>query len=452
MTQVNHALLLSSVIGATLWAAAAHAAETPAAAASSTPSQAQATAPESTTWDGALMGGKVKLDFRYRFEEVDQEGFARDAYASTLRTRLGYTTAEWHGLSAMFEAANVLVVGQYDLYNSTTNGAIDRPIVQDPKYTEVNQAWLQYKLGSFTGIGGRQVINLDNQRFVGNVGWRQNDQTYDAVTVKLGAIPRTQFFYSWVGNVNRITGPDNGRPITATSGFPGDLGSRSSLVNAKIDLGAIGSLVLFNYYLSFEGDQPYPPARTKNLSNNSYGFYYTGNYKFSETTKLNWTGSYAEQSEAGASQLDYDASYYLLEAGLGVQNFGVKVGWEVLGGNDEPGTTGFQTPLATLHAFQGWADKFTTTPQAGVEDFYVGGSANFGDLALQLIWHDFQAESRIAPTLTYGPEYGSEWDASAGYKFGAKKNYEVLLKFADYSADEFATDTTKTWLQFTATF
>jgi hypothetical protein len=445
MTHVNRNALLSTVITATLCAAAPRAAEAqaaPAAAPAQTPAAAAPAAP--TTWDGALLGGKVKLDFRYRFENVDQEGFDDDAYASTLRTRLGYTTAEWHGLSAGLEAANVLVVGQYDLYNSTTNGATDRPVVADPKYTESNQAWLQYKLGAFTGIGGRQVINLDNQRFVGNVGWRQNDQTYDAVTLKLGAIPRVQLFYSWVGNVNRITGEDDG-PLPG--GFPGDLASSSNLFNAKLDLGAFGSLVLFDYYLNFEGDHPYQPAKTKNLSSNSYGFLYSGSYKFSETTKLNWTGSYAEQSEAGASQLDYDASYYLLEAGVGVKNFGAKVGWEVLGGNDEPGTTGFQTPLATLHAFQGWADKFLTTPQAGVEDFYIGGSANFGDFALQLVWHDFQAEADTA-----NDEYGSEWDASVGYKFGKKKNYEALLKYADYDADEFATDTTKTWLQFTATF
>jgi hypothetical protein len=59
------------------------------------------------------------------------------------------------------------------------------------------------------------------------------------------------------------------------------------------------------------------------------------------------------------------------------------------------------------------------------------------------VWHDFAAETGNA-------DYGSEWNASAGYKFGS--NYEVLLKFADYRADGFATDTTKTWLQFAATF
>ena len=466
MTQVNTVRLLSIAIAAAFCTAAAQAADAPAAPAAA-PAPAAA-APNS--FESALMGGKVHLDFRYRYEQVDQQDFEHDAYASTLRTRLSYTTAEWHGLTAMLEAANVTTLGQYDLYNSTTNGALDRPVVSDPRYTEINQAWLQFKYGSFTGIGGRQVINLDNQRFVGNVAWRQNGQTFDAVTLKLGAIPKTQLFYSWVGNVNRVTGPDNGHPIFApapangyaTSGFPGNLESSSSLVNARIELGAIGTLTLFDYFLDFDSNAPYPAARTNILSNDSYGFYYTGAHKFSDTVKANWTGSWAHQTDYGQSTLDYDADYYQIEGGLGVKNFGLKVGYEVLGGNDvghvAPGTPGFQTPLATLHTFQGWADMFLTTPTAGVQDFYVGGSVNFGNFAAQVVYHDFGTDAKaVDPDGRTYSSYGNEWDASLGYKFNAR--YEALLKYATYNADSDvpatltqSLDTTKTWLQFTATF
>jgi hypothetical protein len=438
MTQVNNATILSTAIAAVLCAVGARAADAPAAAPATAATPAS---PPMNSFESAITGGKVHFDFRYRYEQVDQQGFPDDAYASTLRTRLNYTTAEWYGFTAMLEAANVLVVGQYDLYNSTTNGATGRPVVADPKYTEINQAWLQYKHGSFTGIGGRQVINLDNQRFVGNVGWRQNDQTFDAVTLKLGAISRTQLFYSWVGNVNRVTGPDNGT-------FPGNLDGSTNLLNARIDLGAIGTLSLFDYQLGFDRNTPYSAAVTNNLSSNSYGVYYTGAYKFSDTVKLNWIGSLARQADDGDSTLNYTADYYQIEGGLGIRNFGVKVGYEVLGGNTKANTTGFQTPLATLHIFQGWADKFTTTPQQGVEDFYAGASANFGSLAMQLIYHDFQAEA-------VSQNFGTEWDASVGYKFGTR--YEALLKYANYSADSDATgtqasDTVKTWVQLTASF
>lgn len=452
MTQVKTATILTINIAIALGAATARAADTPAPAAAPPAATAAApAAPPMNSFETALTGGKVHFDFRYRYEQVDQEGFEDDAYASTLRTRLNYTTAEWYGLTAMLEAANVLVVGQYDLYNSTTNGATDRPTVPDPRYTEINQAWLQFKRGSFTGIGGRQVINLDNQRFVGNVGWRQNDQTFDAVTLKLGAIPRTQLFYSWVGNVNRVTGPDNGE-------FPGNLNGDTSLLNAKVDIGPVGQVALFDYWEDFDPKQCCVPARSNNLSNNSYGFYYTGAYKFSDTIKANWIGSWAHQSDYGHSTLDYDADYYLIEGGLGVKNFGLKAGYEVLGGNDyyEAGTTGFQTPLATLHIFQGWADMFVSTPKAGVQDFYVGGSATFGALTAQLIYHDFGTDAKALDTTGHTfSSYGNEWDASVGYKFSTR--YEALLKYANYSADgdvpgAQGLDMTKTWLQFTATF
>ena len=436
MTKVNRYRIASAVATALLCSAVATAADTPpaspAATPASTPAAAPATAsdpgtPVPNSFESALINGKAHIDFRYRFETVDQDGFEDDAYASTLRTRLNYLTGDWHGFTAFAEAANVSILGQYDLYNSTTNGVTDRPVVADPRYTEVNQSWIQFKRGAFTAIGGRQNIVLDNQRFVGPVAWRQNEQTYDAGTLKLGSLPRTQLSYSYVGRVNRVTGPDDGV-------FPGNFDSNSHLLNAKVDLGAFGAVTLFSYLLDFDNSLA--------NSSNSYGFYYTGNYKFSDTTKLDWVGSYAEQSDYGDNPTDYTADYYMLQAGLGIRNYGFKVGYEVLGGNTQP-LSAFQTPLATLHIFQGWADKFLVTPRLGVEDFYVGASANFGSLALQLMWHDFQAEAA-------SDDYGSEWDASAGYKFGTR--YEVLAKYANYMADGFATDTTKFWIQLSAAF
>ena len=256
--------------------------------------------------------------------------------------------------------------------------------------------------------------------------------------------------------MNRIYGPDNGQ-------FPGDLGGSTSLLNAKVDLGPVGQVALFDYWEDFDPKQCCVAARSNNMSNNSYGFHYTGAYKFSDTVKANWIGSWAHQTDYGQSTLDYDADYYLIEGGVNVKNFGLKVGYEVLGGNDydKANTAGFQTPLATLHIFQGWADMFLSTPKAGVEDFYVGGSANFGKLAMQLVYHDFGTEAKALDTAGNSlGSYGNEWDASVGYKFGTR--YEALLKYANYSADSSvpstpstltqSLDTTKTWLQFTATF
>lgn len=385
--------------------------------------------PSPASLPDAIGGGKAHLEFRYRFENVDQDPFDEDANASTLRSRLNYQTGEWRGLSAFLEADNVTVLGDDEAYNSTTNGVTDRPVVADPEYTEVNQAYLQYQGGSLAALLGRQRITLDNQRFIGNVGWRQNEQTYDAVTLRSGALPKTQLHYSYIDNVNRVTGPDEGSQ-------PADYHGAIHVLNGRVELGALGALTGFAYLLDFDN----APA----LSSSTIGVHWTGTWKASDAAKLNWIASYASQGDYADNPGDYSAGYYLLEGGATFGRFGLKAGFEVLGGDDQPNRA-FQTPLATLHAFQGWADRFLTTPRGGVEDLYLGGSASLGPVTLQLVWHDYRAEA-------FSQDYGSEWNTSAAYRFGAKKDYEALLKLADYRADGFATDTTKLWLQLSATF
>jgi hypothetical protein len=118
------------------------------------------------------------------------------------------------------------------------------------------------------------------------------------------------------------------------------------------------------------------------------------------------------------------------------------------------GARGFSTPLATLHAFQGWADVFLATPAAGIEDAFV--TARFaptwsaGPLSapvFTLVWHDFEAEQT-------GADLGSEVDAQLTARFSP--NVTGILKLADYDGPAGVTagplaDRTKVWvgLQFT---
>jgi len=401
----------------------------PAAFAAETSAGAKPEAAPPATLADAIVGGETHLDFRYRLESVEQEPFADDALASTLRSRLNYRTREWRGWGAFAEFDNTTVLGDDEAYNSTTNGITDRPIIADPEYTEVNEAYVQFRNGALTGIAGRQRITLDDHRFVGNVGWRQNEQTYDALTLKGSPRQGVQLHYSWIANANRVFGPDEG---TQAANFHGAMHA----LNGKADFGKAGALTAFGYLLDIEN----APA----LSSQTFGLQWTGTHALTATTKLSWIAAYANQRDGGDNPNDYSADYYRLEGGATLGATGFKAGYEVLGGDDTPNHA-FQTPLATLHAFQGWADKFLTTPAGGVADLYIGASGNLGPVALQVVWHNFEAEA-------FSQDYGNEWDASATYKFGAKKNYEALLKFADYQSDGYATDTTKIWLQFAATF
>ena len=127
----------------------------------------------------------VHADIRYRLEFVDQQGIAKDAAASTLRLRTSLQTAEWNGLSAVVEGEAILAIGK-ERFNDTINGRTQYPVVADPEDILLNQAYIRWKPDRRIEVtAGRQAVNLDNQRWIGSVGWRQNDQTLDAVKISL---------------------------------------------------------------------------------------------------------------------------------------------------------------------------------------------------------------------------------------------------------------------------
>ncbi len=370
----------------------------------------------------AVRSGKVGLDFRYRFEGVDQDDFSKDAEASTLRSRITATSGSLYGFTALGEVDNVTVIGS-DHYNSTVNGESQYPVVADPKGTAVNQVYLKYTADSANGIYGRQQINYSNQRFVGGVAWRQNEQTFDGFRANWQALESVNLDYSYAYRVHRVFGPDDG---TFPAEFDGD--NHFLYVDWKVAEGH--NIGAFGYYIEVDSQHSYPAAKTVNNSSQTRGLEYVG-----KISALNLRAAYATQSDAGDSELNYDADYYLLELGGQLASVGLKAGYEVLAAGDG---TGFATPLATLHKFQGWADKFLSTPGDGVEDLYFGLDAAAGPVKLAAVYHDFQAEDS-------SEDFGSEIDLSATWP--VNEYFTTELKFAGFSADgNRYTDTDKVWL------
>ncbi|HRX90976.1 MAG TPA: hypothetical protein P5528_16165 [Steroidobacteraceae bacterium] len=378
------------------------------------------------TFAAAVTGGKPTVGLRYRAEQVDEDSLRDEALASTLRVRLAYETAKWRDLSMLVEVDHVASIGG-ETFNSTRNGRIDRPVVADPIGTDLNQAALRFAGADDTIVLGRQRIIFDNARFVGNVGWRQNEQTYDGLTWQTKRLAQTTFTYGYIANVNRVFGPDSGTPAA-------DLRSDSHVVHADVDLKAWGKLLAFGHLLDFDNAAA--------LSQQTVGVQWTGTKKF-DAAALSWSVAYASQSDCADNPTNYSADYRQLELAGTRGPITLRIGQEVLSGDATRPGRSFQTPLATLHAFQGWADKFLTTPPQGIEDLYVGLSGKWGATSAQLTWHDFGAEA-------VGRDYGSEWDASVSHRFGAR--VDVLLKAANYDANGFSVDTTKLWLQVAADF
>jgi hypothetical protein len=370
----------------------------------------------------AVKSGTVALDFRYRFEGVDQDGFSKDAEASTLRSRITATSGSLNGFTVLGEVDNVSNIGA-DKFNSTENGKTQYPVVADPSGTEINQVYLKYTADSANGILGRQRINYSNQRFVGGVAWRQNEQTFDAFRGNWQVLESVNLDYSYTDRVHRIFGPDDGA-------FPAqwDGGNHFLYVDWKVAEGH--SLGAFGYYIDVDSDNNYAAAKTVNNSSETWGLEYVG-----QVSVLNVRASYASQSDAADSELNYNADYYLLEVGGTVASIGLKAGYEVLAAGDG---TGFATPLATLHKFQGWADKFLSTPGDGVEDAYFGIDGVVGPVKLAAIYHNFQAEDS-------SEDFGDEIDLVATWP--VNEHFTTELKYAGFSADgDRYTDTDKLWL------
>ncbi|MBL4596764.1 MAG: hypothetical protein JKX99_09330, partial [Robiginitomaculum sp.] len=301
-----------------------------------------ALATEAETLAEAITDGKVELNFRYRAESVEQTGFALDAFSSTLRTKLKYTSGVFKGFSGVLEFDNVTNIGA-NAFNSTVNGRTRFPVIADPQITEVNQAYLAY-----TGIddtklmAGRVALNMNNQRFFGTVGWRQNDQTWDMLGFINSSIPDLTLTGAYVWNVNRIFGNDH--PL-------GDLDTNTVLIDAKYSGLGFGNLTSYALLIDLND------APVLGRSSQTYGIRFDGKHKMADGgfTVL-YEAEYATQSDYSSNPTNFNVDYFHIAGGLSAAGFTAKLGFETLGTDN--GNFAFQTPFATLHKFNGWADIF----------------------------------------------------------------------------------------------
>lgn len=368
-----------------------------------------ASADEVAVLQQALADGKASLQLRLRGEHVDYDT-TPETDAETLRTVLGYRTGAYHGVNAVLEFENVSALGNGD-YNSGTsgfgNGKTQFGLIPDPALTQFNQYYLE-------GYGlrlGRQKIIYDNARFIGDVGWRQNDQTFDAASFShTGGVQGLTVNAAWLTRVNNIFG------VTRAVQAP--------LVNLRYAAWPQARLSLFHYAVE---EETAPASSWQHSGARVDGTLAQFLYELSYARQ----SDYADATAAGTP----DANYHDVQLGYRIGPVTVKLQQEVL-------EKGFKTPLATLHAFNGWADRFLATPADGLEDRALWVNAAVSGFGLVLAGHDFRAE-------TGGGRYGREVDLSVSHALQPKLT--LLLKAARFEAEGsvagFGNDTGKAWLQ-----
>ncbi|MBL7115546.1 MAG: alginate export family protein [Kiritimatiellae bacterium] len=373
----------------------------------------------------ALTQGAPSMNLRLRYEHAEADG-SDDSDAVTIRTRLGYSTKPYMGVRAFVEFEDVTALNDGDDYNQagTNPGGADKTVIADVEGTELNQAYIeaQCPMSKALVTVGRQRIILDNARFVGNVGWRQNEQTYDAAQVQSPSMAGVKLTYAYIDNVYRIFGQENGTEPAGAAPNAAEFDSDSHLINVAYTPCERFSGGAYAYLLDL-GSEAVGAAN----SGDTYGLRGTASWPCGEEFKLACDLEYAQQSDNSATVdgVDYRADYYKVDLSGGLPVVGVGAGYEVLGSDDG---VSFKTPLATGHKFNGWADVFLVTPVQGLEDAYVYGSVTCPktDVTLKVIYHNFESEQGST-------DYGEEVDVVATLPLN--ENIKLIAKYANYDAD-----------------
>ena len=378
--------------------------------------------------------GRAVIDVRARFESVDDASRALDANAGTVRARLGYETGYWNNLQVGFDFDQVWTVGGAT-YNSTRNGKTGYPVVLDPGMTALNRLQITYASDFDTKVTlGRQRLVIGNQRFVGNVGWRQHEQTYDAISAVNSSLEDLTFTYAFLHRVNRVGGPNIPVPSTtgpAATGQANYLKSDSHVMDA-VYTGLDGFRLEAYAFLLGVGPPSYATAAPQQLAvarldTATYGGRADYTFPINEEVTGKLTGEFARQTNYANNPVAFSLNYWLGEASVSYAGLTGLVGYELLEGN---GTIGFATPLATLHAFNGWADMFLVTPANGLKDLYVRASYTLPADFLEMksltgivTYHDYTTDNLAAGI-------GSEWNVSA--ELAVDNNVSFLAKYAVY--------------------
>ncbi len=367
--------------------------------------------------------GKFLFNTRLRHEGVEQDGFMEDAEALTIRTRLGYKTHPINGLSFLAEGEFIYAIN--DSYNAAGRNPAtrNRPIVADPEIEELNQLLLLYEQDGFLAKIGRQILALDDHRWIGHVGWRQNIQTMDAILASSELRHGLKVTYAYIDQVNRIFGrdwPDRAGPV-------GHFDSRSHLLNISKDF-QFGKLTAFGYLLDLEN------AAT--LSSQTFGILLKGSKAIEKfDANVNYQASFARQSDYADNVNAYTADYIALDLSYQSSSTQIGFGYEILG--SDGGRVAISAPLATLHKFNGWADAFLSTPTIGLHDryFYISEKFPIGKgLNASLIYHQFESDRDSV-------DLGNELNMLLTYPLAEYLN--ATLKYADYNTGDAGSPTSR---------
>jgi len=361
--------------------------------------------------------GQLLLKARVRYELYDPDGV--DAEATTARIRLGWRQPISKTLTGLIEmeAVGALV----DDYADGVHAKPGYATIQDPETVELNRAALEWRPTGQVGVDvGRQRIILGNARFVGNSGWRQNEQTFDAIKVTARPTKAVTVTYAYADRVRRPLGRKSSQGI-----WRGDV----HMIQAEADLGAIGKASAYGFLLDFDNAAA--------QSSKTFGVRLAGAHGLKPGLSGTWELEHAHQNDWGNNPQRFSLDYDLVSAGMKTARSALSLNLERLEGD---GVHAFQTPLASLHGFQGLSDVIGATPAKGVRDVFLKGGTTFGTrqpLKLTGEAHDFD-------TTVGHQNLGREVDAVVSTPLAKGWTFEVGVARFETQSKTYP-DATRAW-------
>ncbi len=358
----------------------------------------------------------VQTDTRLRYEFAETAAQPEIGEALTLRVRTSVEVNPIDGLSLLAEGEAIGSILP-DSRNGFVSGSM-RPGIADEETVELNRLQLEFAPNDQIGlVVGRQRISIDDERFIGVVDFRQNQQTYDAVTASLQGPADIVLRAGYIWRVGRVLGGDQPDGVFDSDSF---------YLNAALPL-PFGQVSAYHYNLDLD-DRVSAPIRSRTTGVSLRGRAFPGDFG------IFYEGGYSVQESTGAKPEYFRAAVRVERGELALSSK-----YELLGSDQG---IAFQTPLATLHRFQGAADLFLVTPPDGIEDLELKGTWRIGSLGA------LRGTSVAVQYNSYWPaegpgRYGEEWGGELGVTLASTR---LSVAASHFDSAGFASDTTRVWL------
>ncbi len=375
----------------------------------------------------SIAHGRLLLEVRPRYARITETAKPEATDAWTVRTMLGWQTAPFHDFRLTAQYIHTSIVGPKYMNDDPARIPTSAyPLLPDPANHSINQLFVDYSGVPATRLRvGRQILRIDDQRFISDVDFRQTPQVFDGATIVNTSLPGIEI---QLGEYRRMhTVLDRTNKL------------RLHILHAAWNPAPDHTLAAYGYW----HDQAATGSQT-GFSNNAQrinGAHAEGGFSLNDTWRWTYYLAYARQNRINRGDARINADYTRIGAGFSTSMSGVRIDHEVKGSNR--GVYGFQTPLTDFYAFNGWALQYTSTPREGLRDTWFTARHQIDKLEFFMEVHRFRSDFG-------GLMLGRELDV--GLTYPVLNNLEIKLQHAQFKAGSGAratNDVDKTWLAFT---